>query len=249
VTVHVDRRGRVVLLTLDRPAKRNAFDGDLTQALDTALNDFMDDPTAAVAVLAGGRDVYSAGTDLQLTAGESTARGGPYGITARDLTKPVIAAVEGVSAGGGTEVVLAATMVVASTSAHFSLPEVGLGLVAECGGLFRGSRSLPLNVARELLLTGDRLTAERAYMLGLVNQLVKPGEAVQAALALAERVARHAPLAVEQTLRAVDAMFSAADEVGWSVTATARDITRGSADATEGIAAFFERRPPRWTGA
>jgi enoyl-CoA hydratase len=249
VAVRVEHRDAVRLLTLERPAKRNAFDGTMTAALDAALNEFEDDDTALVAVLTGGPDFFSAGTDIRAWAGEPTERGGPYGIAGRRMRKPLIAAVEGVAAGGGFEIALSATMIVASRSATFSFPEVGLGLIAECGGLFRAPRSLPLNIARELLLTGDPLPAERAYELGLVNRLTEPGGAVTEAVALAERIASRAPVAVQETLRAIEAAYEADDEHGWAETALARDRARASADAVEGVAAFLEKRPARWTGA
>jgi enoyl-CoA hydratase/carnithine racemase len=248
VTVRVEQRDAVRLLTLDRPAKRNAFDAATTAALDAALNEFEDDDGTQVAVLTGGPDFFSAGTDIRAWAGEPTERGGPYGIAGRRMRKPVIAAVEGVAAGGGFEVALSATMIVASRSATFSFPEVGLGLIAECGGLFRGPRALPLNVARELLLTGDPLPAARAYELGLVNRLTEPGGAVAEALALAGRIASRAPIAVRETLRAIEAAHDTGDEQGWAETAVARDRARASADSVEGVAAFLEKRAARWTG-
>ncbi|MHA6618934.1 enoyl-CoA hydratase-related protein [Pseudonocardia sp. DLS-67] len=248
MTVRVEVRGTVRLLTIDRPAKRNAFDGTTTAALDAALNDFEDDDGAFVAVLTGGPDFFSAGTDIRAWAGEPTERGGPYGIAGRRMPKPLIAAVEGAAAGGGFEIALSATMIVASRSATFSFPEVGLGLVAECGGLFRGPRALPLNVARELLLTGDPLPARRAYELGLVNRLTAPGDALEEALALAERITSRAPIAVWETLRAIEAAYVADDEDGWAGTTLARDRARASADAVEGVAAFLEKRPARWAG-
>jgi enoyl-CoA hydratase/carnithine racemase len=248
VTVRVEDQGAVRLLTLERPAKRNAFDGAMTKALDAALNDFEDDQSALVAVLTGGPDFFSAGTDIRAWAGEPTERGGPYGIAGRRMRKPVITAVEGVAAGGGFEIALSATMIVASRTATFSFPEVGLGLIAECGGLFRAPRALPLNVARELLLTGDPLPAQRAYELGLVNRLTEPGHAVEEALALAERIAARAPIAVRETLRAIEAAYATDDAHGWAETAVARDRARASADSAEGVAAFLEKRPARWTG-
>jgi enoyl-CoA hydratase len=248
MTVRVEPRDAVRLLTMDRPAKRNAFDGAMTKALDAALNGFEDDDSALVAVLTGGPDFFSAGTDIRAWAGEPTERGGPYGIAGRRIRKPLIAAVEGVAAGGGFEIALSATLIVASHAAMFSFPEVGLGLIAECGGLFRGPRALPLNVARELLLTGDPLPARRAYELGLVNRLTEPGSAVEEALALAGRIAARAPIAVRETLRAIEAVYDAGDEHGWVETAVARDRARASTDAVEGVAAYLEKRPARWTG-
>lgn len=248
MTVHTESRGAVWILTIDRPAKRNAFDAVTTAALDAALNAFEDHPTARVAILTGGRDFFSAGTDIVASAGEPTERGGPYGIAGRRLNKPVIAAVEGFAAGGGFEIALSATLITASRTAVFSLPEVGLGLVAECGGLFRGPRALPLNVARELLLTGVPLDAVRAHELGLVNRLAEPGRALEAALELAAQIVAHAPLAVTETLAAVEAIYAEEDAAQWAVTDRAKTAVRASADAAEGIAAFTEKRAPVWSG-
>lgn len=249
MTVRVERTGAVRVITMDRAERRNAFDGAMTEALDAALNEFEDDDTALAAVLTGGPDFFSAGTDIRAWAGEPTERGGPYGIAGRALRKPVIAAVEGAAAGGGFEIALATTMIVASRTAHFSFPEVGLGLIAECGGLFRAPRALPLNIARELLLTGERLPAQRAYDLGVVNRLTEPGDALPEALALAQRIAEQAPLAVRETLRAVEAAHPADDETDWARTTLAKQRARASADSAEGVAAFLDKRPPRWTGA
>jgi len=246
--VHFDKQGPVVVLTLDRPEKRNAFDSALTAALDEALNAFEDDPTLRVAVLTGGTQFFSAGTDVVAWAGKPTPRGGPYGIAGRRLQKPIIAAVDGIAAGGGFEIALSASMIVASTTASFSLPEVGLGLIAECGGLFRGPRALPLNIARELLLTGAPLGAERAHALGLVNRLTAPGHALTEALALARQIAQRAPLAVHETLAALEALNAEDDARGWTLTEHAKTVARQSADAREGVAAFKARRAPQWQG-
>ena len=248
MTVGVVRRGPVAILTIDRPERRNAFDGATTLALDTALNEFEDDITAHVAVLTGGPLVFSAGTDVVAWAGPPTERGGPYGIAGRRQRKPVIAAVEGVAAGGGFEIALAATLIVASSSASFSLPEVSLGLIAECGGLFRTPRALPLNVAREMLLTGAPLTAQRGYDLGLVNQITEPGGALAAAMTIAERIASLAPLAVRESLAVLAAIYDSADTHGWAATSAASAVVRGSQDAVEGVAAFKEKRPATWRG-
>ncbi|WP_255948336.1 enoyl-CoA hydratase-related protein [Streptomyces odontomachi] len=248
MTVRLERRGPIAVVTIDRPDKRNAFDGPTTQALDRALNEFEDDAALRAAVLTGGPHFFSAGTDVKSWAGAPTERGGPYGVAGRELRKPLIAAVEGVAAGGGFEIALSATMIVASTTARFAFPEVGLGLVAECGGLFRGPRALPLNIARELLLTGRPLSAVRAHQLGLVNQLTEPGSALAAAVELAEEVAAHAPVAVEESLAAVEAAYAEANTTGWKTTAQASARARATGDAVEGVAAFLERRPARFTG-
>lgn len=248
MTAHAERLGAVTVITIDRPDRRNAIDAATTAALDAAFNAFEDDPDGRVAVLTGGPSVFCAGTDVVAWAGNPTPRGGPYGIAGRKLRKPVISAVEGVAAGGGFEIALATTLIVASRTATFSFPEPTLGLVAECGGLFRAPRSLPLNVAREMLLTGLPLSAARAYELGVVNQLTEPGGALAAAMMLAERIAALAPLAVTQTLTVVESLYAAADEDGWSRTRQAKQVVRASDDAVEGVLAFKQRRPPVWSG-
>jgi enoyl-CoA hydratase len=248
MTVHTSHQGPVTVITIDRLNRRNAIDGETTLALDEAFNSFEDDPDSRVAVLTGGPDVFCAGTDIVAWAGPPTPRGGPYGIAGRRLIKPVIAAVEGVAAGGGFEIALATTMIVASRTASFAFPEVTLGLVAECGGLFRAPRALPLNVAHEMLLTGQPLSAERAHHFGVVNRVVEPGSALQEAVSLAHHIAALAPLAVRESLATVTALHQDADELGWKQTARAKKTVRESADAVEGVAAFKERRPARWSG-
>lgn len=247
MSVAILRHGRVLLVRIERPEKRNAIDAATTAAHDAALNELDDDPDLWVGVLAGVPVAFSAGTDLVAGAGEPTPRGGGYGVVRRDRSTPLIAAVEGLAYGGGFEIVLACDLVVASRTARFALPETARGLVANCGALFRAPRALPRNVAHEMLLTGEPLSAERAFTLGLVNRLVEPGNAEQAALELAGVVAANAPVAQRATLHALT--DRGADERGWAATAAAQVAVDASADAREGVAAFREKRPPRWSGA
>jgi len=248
MTVTTERRGTILLVTIDRPARRNAIDPDTTAALDAALNELDDDPGLAAGVLAGTAQEFSAGTDLVDGPGEPTARGGNYGVVRRRRRTPLIAAVEGVAYGGGFEIVLACDLVVASRDARFALPETARGLVANCGALFRAPRALPRNVAMEMLLTGEPLGAERAWSLGLVNRLVEPGTAVPAALELAELVAGQSPVAQSAVLAAIAEIDAVLDEPGWVATDRASNEAKASADAVEGVAAFREKRPPRWAG-
>jgi enoyl-CoA hydratase len=244
--VVTERRGRVLIVSMQREAKRNAIDRELADAIDGALNTLEDDDELWVGVLTGTPAVFSAGTDLSQSASPATERGGEYGVIRRPRMKPLIVAVEGYALGGGMEIVLAADLVVASTTARFGLPEVSRGLVPTCGGLFRSARALPLNVARELLLTGDPLTAERAERLGLVNRVTEPGGAVEEAVALAERICRNAPIAARQNLWALNQTVAADDAVGWEATATATSAVRATQDTREGVKAFFEKRTPQW---
>lgn len=246
--VESERRDRVWIIRMNRPHKRNAIDAAMTAALDAALNEFEDDPDLWVAVLTGTDEFFSAGTDLSAGSGTPTERGGEYGIIRRRRRKPLIAAVEGFALGGGMEIVLACDLVAAGRAARFGLPEARRGVIAACAGLFRTQRALQLNVAKEILLTGDPITAERAYQLGFVNTVAETGGAIAAALALAERICRNAPVPVRESLVALEAMNSADDEQAWWITESAKRATRESQDIQEGIAAFLERREPRWTG-
>jgi enoyl-CoA hydratase len=247
-TVTTERHGRVLLVRIDRPHKRNAIDAATTAGLDAALNLLDDDPDLWAGVLAGTPVAFSAGTDLAAGAGSATPRGGKYGVVRRHRTTPLIAAVEGLAYGGGFEIVLSCDLVVAARTARFALPETARGLVANCGALFRAPRALPLNIAREMLLTGDPLDAERAWSLGLVNRLVEAGDAERAAVELAERVCANAPVAQRLSLLAVAAADAEREALGWAATEQADVEVNASADAAEGVAAFREKRAPRWTG-
>ncbi|MFG1923415.1 enoyl-CoA hydratase-related protein [Cryptosporangium sp. NPDC048952] len=247
-TVRAEQRGRVLVVTIDREHKRNAIDRVTTRGIDDALNRLEDDDELWAGVLTSAGSVFSAGTDLKDGTGGGTERGGEYGVIRRRRRKPLIAAVEGLALGGGFEIVLACDLVVASRTARFALPESRRGVIASCGALFRGPRALPLNVATELLITSAGLDAERGYTFGLVNRLTEPGEALAAALELAEDVCRSSPVSVRLALDAINAQFADGDAVGWRLTAEAVEQVIASDDMREGIDAFFERREPRWSG-
>ncbi|MQY31851.1 enoyl-CoA hydratase-related protein [Nocardia aurantia] len=246
--VSTERRGRVLVIRMDRPEKRNAVDAAMTAQLDAALDELEDDPDLWCGVLTGGPDMFCAGTDLANGRGAPTERGGNYGIVKRKRKTPLIAAVDGIAYGGGFEIVLACDMVVAGRSARFALPEVSRGVIADCGALFRTPRPLPLNAAKQMLLTGQPMSAVRAHALGLVGELVEDGAALEGALVLAEQICGNSPFAVGVTLEAVEQVAGAADEEGWTVTAGASAAIADSADRFEGVAAFLEKRKPNWVG-
>lgn len=238
----------VLIITMTRHDKRNAIDGEMTLALDAALNRLEDEPDLWVGIITGGPDMFCAGTDMAATSGTPTQRGGIYGVVGRTRTKPLIAAVEGVAFGGGFEVAMACDMIIAATNARFGLPEVKRGLVATSGAMFRAGRVLPLNVAKQVMLTGAELSPSEAHRFGMVNELTEPGGALTGALALAAQITANAPIAVQQSLQALDALASADDARGWELTAKARQVNMASDDSKEGVTAFFEKRPPKWTG-
>ena len=248
MTVHCERDGRVLVVRIEREERRNAVDRHTAEGLEAAFDLLDDDDSLWVGVLTGTSRVFSAGTDIRERADLRMPRGGEYGIIRRRRTKPLIAAVEGYALGGGFEIALACDLVVASRTAEFGLPEVRRGLVATSGALFRAPRALPINVARELLITGRTLTAERAYGLGVVNEVTEPGAALAGALTMAREVCEAAPVSVRETLRALDAQTSAADECGWAATTDALQAVMASEDFRAGLDAFAERRDPVWRG-
>jgi enoyl-CoA hydratase len=248
MSVQTGREGNVLVITLDRVQKRNALNPDITAGLDAALNQLEDDPALWCGILTGGTEVFSAGADLTIGPGAPTERGGLVGIITRRRSKPLIAAVEGLALGGGLEMVLCCDLVVASQTASFGFPEVKRGLMPDFGGAFRIPRVLPANVAREMLLTGDNLDAARAERLGFVNILTDPGQALAGALALAGRICANAPLAVRESLSVVNDEINGDEAETWVRSDAAHARLLGTNDVTEGIGAFFERRPPHWTG-
>ncbi|HZZ46901.1 MAG TPA: enoyl-CoA hydratase-related protein [Pseudonocardia sp.] len=238
---------RVLVVTIDRPSRRNAIDRATADGLDAALNRLDDDPELWAGVITGAGGFFCAGSDLRANRDYFTERGGEYGVVRRERRTPLIAAVEGFALGGGMEIALACDLVVAASDARFGLPEVTIGVLPTCGGLFRGPRALPANVARELVLTGDPMSATRMYELGFVNRLTEPGDSLAGAIQLAERICRNAPVAVQACVRALDDALGD-DAVGWSGTELAKDAAMDSADAAEGVSAFLEKRPPSWSG-
>jgi enoyl-CoA hydratase/carnithine racemase len=252
--VERERRGHVEILTINRPDARNAINGDVSQAMSSALDELDTDDDCWVVILTGsGEKAFSAGMDLKAFAsGEGAsimgASGGFAGITQRDFSKPMIAAVNGAALAGGCEIMLACDMVVAADHATFGLPEVKRGLLAGAGGLLRLPKRLPLAIALELALTGEAIDAERALALGLVNRVVPAARLMDEAMALADLIADNAPLAVRWTKKVVVGAASVGEDEGWALNAEAVGVVFTSSDAMEGPVAFAEKRKPRWQG-
>ncbi len=249
--VRVERRGAITIITVDRPEVRNAINLAAALGIERAMDAFEADPTARVAILTGAGGYFSAGMDLKAAArGEvpMTENRGMLGLVGRPPNKPLIAAVEGPALAGGCELALAADLVVAAADSTFGIPEVKRGLVAVAGGVLRLSQRLPRAIAMELALTGDPITAARAAELGLVNEVVEPGGALAAALALAERIAVNAPLSVLASKTIIDRSrdWSSAEAFGRQGEVAAAALS--SQDAAEGVLAFAQKRPPVWQG-
>jgi enoyl-CoA hydratase len=251
--VDYEVRGRIAVLTLNRPEARNAVNGDVANGMEAAIDRLEDDPEVWVGILTHVGPVFSAGADLKaIAAGQAntlqTKRGGFAGLVQRERTKPLIAAVDGPALAGGCEISLSCDLVVASTAARFGLPEVKRSLVAAAGGLFRLPRMLPRRIALEIGITGEPIDAERAYHFGLVNRLCEPGQAFDTAVELAELINQNAPLAVRETRRIMLAAPDLPDDDGWKQSFAAMAGLAGTEDFSEGPRAFIEKRPPVWKG-
>ncbi|MGB0875437.1 MAG: crotonase/enoyl-CoA hydratase family protein [Mycobacterium sp.] len=249
--VLVERHGRVLVITINRPEVRNAFNLAVAKGLAAAMDELDDTAELSVAIVTGAGGNFCAGMDLKaFMAGEVPAiRGRGIGFTERPPRKPVIAAVEGYALAGGTEIVLATDLVVAAKNAKFGIPEVKRGLVAAGGGLLRLPHRIPYQKALELALTGDSFTAAEAAQWGFVNVLTEPDQALEGALALAERITANGPLAVAVTKQVIAKSVDWSEEEMWKKQRELISPVFASKDAMEGATAFAEKRKPNWTGS
>lgn len=248
--VLVEQRDRILLITINRPQAKNAVNAAVSQGLADAMDRLDDDAGLSVGILTGAGGSFSAGMDLKAFArGENVVvEGRGMGFTERPPVKPLIAAVEGYGLAGGMELALACDLIVASKDGAFGIPEVKRGLVAGGGGLLRLPQRIPYAVAMELALTGDHLPAVRAHELGLVNVLAEPGEVLDAAIALAEKITANGPLAVAATKKIVVQARDWSSAEMWRKQMEIFLPVFASNDAKEGAIAFAEKRAPKWTG-
>jgi enoyl-CoA hydratase len=251
--VDYELQGRIAVLTLNRPDARNAVNGDVAKGMEAAIDRLEGDDDAWVGVLSHNGPVFSAGADLKaINSGNAaelqTPRGGFAGLVQRTRTKPLIAAIDGPALAGGCEIALACDLIVASTQARFGVPEVKRSLVAAAGALFRLPRHLPRAIALEMIMTGDPISAERAAHFGLVNELCEPGQALDHAKALAERIIVNAPLAVRKSRELSLATVDADDEIAFRLSGEAMIDLSKTEDFWEGPKAFIEKREPVWQG-
>ena len=249
-----ERRGPLLLLRLARPEARNALTPGLLSGIGAAVHDAESDPEVRAVVLTGTGDrSFCAGMDLrafaageQIGVGDDDATRTYFRLIDGEVSVPLVGAANGSALAGGFELLLACDVIVASTAAEFGLPEVKRGLFPAGNGAFLGSR-IPLGVALEMALTGDPISAARAHELGLVNVLAPPESVLDAALAIAERMAANGPLGLAAARELVrlgvsDATRARARRDEW------QQIVFSSEDAKEGALAFVEKRPPVWRG-
>lgn len=249
-----DRRGAVLVARLNRPDARNALTPELLRGISAAIVDAEADPEIRAVVLTGTGDrAFCAGMDLRAFAageqaglGDDEATRGFFRLVEGETTIPVVGAANGTAVAGGFELLLACDVIVASSEAEFGLPEVKRGLFPAGGGTFLGTR-VALGIALEMTLTGDAISAERAYDLGLVNVIVTPDEVIGSAVAFAERIAANGPLGVAAVKELVrlgvsDAVRARQRRDEW------RRVVFSSEDAKEGAVAFVEKRAPVWHG-
>lgn len=250
VVEHV-RRGRIAIVTLNRPEARNAINGEVARAMEATLDELEADDGVRALVLTGAGTVFSAGADLKMVAsGEgiqaSATRGGFAGFTKRDFPKPIVAAVNGPAVAGGFEIVLTCDLVVAAEEASFGIPEVKRGLFAAAGGLIRLPKRVAQPLAMELALTGETIDAQRAYTVGLVNRVVPRARVLDEAIELAERIASYSQVAVRNARRMVrEAPYLDEDDAWARSDELAIEVFRRP-DAIEGASAFSEKRAPSW---
>jgi enoyl-CoA hydratase len=241
----------ILLITLNRPDQRNAVNQAVAQGVADALERLDDDPELRAAILTGAGKGFCAGMDLKgFAAGERPwiEGRGFAGIVRRPPSKPIIAAVEGFAVAGGFEVALACDLIVASKGAKLGVPEVKRGLVAAGGGLLRLPHRVPHHVAMEMALTGDPITAERAYEIGLVNRVTEPGEALAGARELAAAVVPNAPLSLVATKQIIEGSKDWPQAQMWEEQEKISGPVFDSEDAREGAVAFAEKREPDWKG-
>jgi enoyl-CoA hydratase len=249
--VLTERRGNVLLITINRPEMRNAVNAAVASGIGNALDELDADDELAVGILTGAGGYFCAGMDLgAFVKGESAWFGdrGFAGIAQRSSRKPLIAAIEGFAVAGGFEIAIACDLIVAASGAKMGIPEAKRSLVAAGGALLRLPKRMPYHVVMELALTGDVMPSDRFHEFGIINRITEPGGAVDAALELAAAIAKSAPLAVIASKQVLQEQFDWTNENMWEKQAEITGPVFVSEDAKEGSTAFKEKRDPVWKG-
>jgi enoyl-CoA hydratase len=256
-----ERRGEVLIVTFNRPEKRNALSDQMLQILEQTLDQAAEDETLRALILTGaGNKSFSSGIDLGLLFEHLSSN--PSGERIRrkqrqlqqlicqleELEKPTIAAIEGSCVGGGLEVALGCDLRVSSSEARFGFPEAKIGMLPDLGGTSRLPRLVGPTIAKEWIFTGRLYPAQRAQELGIVNELAPPGGALERALALAGELTASGPLAIAWAKRVIDRGQSMSLEDSLVLEQHAMTEILPSDDLKEGVAAFLEKRSPKFKG-
>ena len=249
--VLVDVSDGIMTVTLNRPKAKNAANRALAEGVAAAMDQLDADDSIHVAILTGADGTFCAGMDLKaFVNGETPVVEGRgfAGLTEATPRKPLIAAVEGYALAGGLELAISCDLIVTADNAKFGIPETKRGLAAAAGGLMKLPRQIPPRLAMELALTGDFISAQRAYETGLVNEVVPAGTALEAAKALAARIVANGPLAVAVSKQVILQSEDWSAEEMWQKQQELVMPVFGSEDAMEGSIAFAEKRAPNWKG-
>ncbi|HSV54285.1 MAG TPA: crotonase/enoyl-CoA hydratase family protein [Burkholderiaceae bacterium] len=249
--VCAERHGATLVISIDRPQLKNAMGTQASEEMTAALDLLDQDPALTIGIITGNGGNFCTGADLKAAArGERplTASRGGFGIVQKPPRKPLIAAVEGYAIGGGLEICLACDLVVAARDAKFGLPEVRSGVMAIGGGLFRLPKRVPRAFAMEVILGGQFYDASTFHQHGVVNRLTEPGQALQEATKWATALLDNAPLAMLCSKEIVDLSAQLPDEEAWRRQEPIVRRVLESRDRAEGLAAFAEKRKPRWSG-
>lgn len=245
--VLVERRDRIMVVTLNRPEAKNAVNGPLADALNAAIEELDSDSGLTTGILTGSGGGFSSGMDLKWFA----TQGPPAGLgrfLQRGAKKPLIAAIEGFALAGGLEIALTCDLLVAADNVRFGIPEAKRGLFAAGGALMRLPRVVPHGVAMEMALTGEPISAARALELGLIARVSELGKALDVALELAGQIVKNAPLSVALSKQVIVDSYGRTEEEFWAYQGPASGKIFASKDAQEGARAFAEKREPEWTG-
>ncbi|WP_156289655.1 enoyl-CoA hydratase-related protein [Oceanobacillus salinisoli] len=255
-TIKLELIGKVLIITLNRPGSLNAVSKQLTYEMDECLKAAEENPEIWAMIITGAGRAFSAGADLKELSQKNSKSypeptGGFAGIVEANLSKPIIAAVNGLAHGGGAEIALASDIVIASENAIFAFPEVKRGIIAAAGGLLRLPRQIPQKIAMQMVLTGKELSAHEMERWGMVNEVVTQENLLKAALEQASAIAENAPLAVQASkrllLEGMDLPLHHSNEA-WELNQKTINRIRNTEDALEGPMAFAEKRPPAWNG-
>ena len=251
--IFTEPRGRVGLITLNRPQAMNALNNQLMRELMNALEAFDRDDAIGAMVITGNEKAFAAGADIREMADQSIEQMMDRDHVAvfgriRTIRKPVIAAVSGWALGGGCEVALSCDMIVASESAKFGQPEINIGVIPGAGGTQRLTRAVGKVIAMEMILNDRRLTAQEAYQLGMVNRVVPVEAYLEEALKLAEEIAARAPVAVRAAKKMINQTFEQTLSDGLAAEKQEFYNLFATADQKEGMQAFIEKRKPEWKG-